>query len=147
MSNKLKEPMKQSIYTLLKQGKHSRREISRILGVDRKTVNRYARIFAQNGPKVPTGYSDPNGPQVPTGFSASKSNCAPYHDQIVKWLEKDGLSARRIYQDLVADYDFQGGYDSVKRYVSVKRQLEIPLTTIKNTRGTANSFVFFNLLF
>jgi len=32
-----------------------------------------------------------------------------------------GLSAQRIYQDLVSEQKFAGGYDSVKRFV---RQLE-----------------------
>jgi transposase len=35
-----------------------------------------------------------------------------------------GLSAQRIYQDLVAEAGFEGGYDSVKRYVRRHRQTE-----------------------
>lgn len=117
MSKELKEPMKQSIYTLLKQKKHSHRKIAELLGINRKTVDNYAKLHFHNGPIPPTGCKDQNGPISPAGQAGRKSQCEPYHDTILKWVEQDGLSAQRIYQDLIAYHDFQGSYDSVKRYV------------------------------
>ena len=116
MSKTLKEAMKQSIYTLLEGGNHSHRKIAKLLGINRKTVDKYARRYFENGPIPPTGTDLQNGPVPPIGFSGRKSSCLPYHDIIVKWLES-GLTAKRIHQDLVSDYAFSGSYDSVKRYV------------------------------
>jgi transposase len=45
-----------------------------------------------------------------------RSHCEPYAEQIQAALEK-GLSAQRIYQDLVTEHGFEARYDSVKRYV------------------------------
>lgn len=126
MSKELKEAMKQSIYTLLDQDKHSHRAIAKILGVNRKTVDNYARLYSENGPipttgseaqKLPAGLSDQNGPKTSPGFPGRKSNCLPFHEQIIEWIEVDGLSAKRIHQDLVSELNFTGSYESVKRYV------------------------------
>jgi transposase len=48
------------------------------------------------------------------------SLCAPWRDVITTMLE-GGLSAQRIYQDLVSDHGFVGKYPSVRRFV---RRLE-----------------------
>ena len=45
-----------------------------------------------------------------------QSKCAGYETAITSKLEA-GLSAQRIYQDLVAESGFAGSYQSVKRYV------------------------------
>ena len=47
---------------------------------------------------------------------ASASACALFHDTIVAKLEQ-GLSAQRIYQDLVTEQGFAARYWSVRRYV------------------------------
>jgi len=44
------------------------------------------------------------------------SACEPFHELIVGKLEQ-GLSAKRIWQDLVADHQFKAKYHSVRRYV------------------------------
>jgi transposase len=44
------------------------------------------------------------------------SHCAVHQARIETKLE-EGLSAQRIYQDLVAEVDFSGSYQSVKRFV------------------------------
>ena len=55
--------------------------------------------------------------KVPTpGPSGRVSQCAPFKTTIETALEK-GLSAQRIYQDLIAEAAFPGRYDAVKRYV------------------------------
>ncbi|NOY75200.1 MAG: IS21 family transposase [Kiritimatiellaeota bacterium] len=117
MSRELKEAMRQSIQTLLAGGRHSHREIARIMGVNRKTVDRHARLPPENGPIPPAGSGARNGPVPPTGFSGRSSRCAPFHDFIVERAEERGLSATRIHQDLVSEFGFAGSYDSVKRYV------------------------------
>lgn len=43
------------------------------------------------------------------------SQCAPFHEQIVAKLEQ-GLSAQRIWQDLVSEHGCAHKYHSVRRY-------------------------------
>jgi len=59
-------------------------------------------------------------PAISTAGAGRKSACAPFAEAISHKLEA-GLSARRIYQDLVAEHGFADGYESVKRFV---RQLK-----------------------
>jgi transposase len=47
----------------------------------------------------------------------NESLCEPYRDQIMAGVEQ-GLSGRRIHQDLVADHGFGGAYNTVKRYLA-----------------------------
>jgi transposase len=56
--------------------------------------------------------------RVPAG---SRSECEPYRDQIVRKLEQ-GLTAQRIWQDLIDEYGFAARYPSVRRYVSKLQQ-------------------------
>jgi hypothetical protein len=53
---------------------------------------------------------------VTPGFSRSKSLCERHREVILAKLEL-GLSARRIYQDLVREHGFRDSYQSVKRFV------------------------------
>ena len=46
----------------------------------------------------------------------SRSQCEPWRERIAQALAQ-GLSARRIHQDLVADHGFTGRYNTVKRFV------------------------------
>src|SRR4029079_5707380 len=48
--------------------------------------------------------------------SGRRSACAPFRAVIVAAWERD-LSARRIFQDLVAEHGFAGSYYSVRRFV------------------------------
>lgn len=137
MSNQLKMAIVSSILTLHKRG-WSQRRIARELGISRTTVRRYlASPCRSNCTTLPTGSEgQPNdATNLPPG-SAARSNCttppagsgpmslcAPFASQIVSKLDQ-GLSAQRIYQDLVDEEGFGGGYDSVKRYVRRLRQGE-----------------------
>lgn len=50
------------------------------------------------------------------GFLRSRSRCEGHRDTILAKLEQ-GLSARRIFQDLRGEHGFKDSYQSVKRYV------------------------------
>jgi transposase len=54
---------------------------------------------------------DPSGPP-----RSSQSRCEPFRAVILAKLEQ-GLSAKRIHQDLVAEHGFAGQYHSVRRFV------------------------------
>ncbi len=148
--NQLKMDIQQTINTLSRGG-WSQRRIARELRIDRETVARYRRLARQveePNPAIPPAGSElvegpnpaivPSGPEVTTAPSqppseppnpaispaGSKpgrvSQCEPFMSFIQAGLD-GGLSAQRIYQDLVSEQKFTGGYDSVKRFV---RQLE-----------------------
>jgi transposase len=148
--NQLKMDIQQTIGTLSRGG-WSQRRIARELGSDRETVARYRRLARQAEPPnpaiPPTGSEPlaspnpaivPSGSEVaavpsPTSADSSKpaispagskpgrvSHCEPFETFIKTGLD-GGLSAQRIYQDLVSEQKFVGGYDSVKRFV---RQLQ-----------------------
>ena len=79
---------------------------------------------------------NPNPAISPAGSKAGRvSHCEPFKAAIETGLDH-GLSAQRIYQDLVAEQQFGGSYDSVKRFV---RQLEqaspLPFRRIETEPG------------
>jgi transposase len=118
MSNILKVPQQQAIQALLAKG-WSVRHIARTLGINRRTVKRYADLAP---PKCTTGViagsAPPDESKCTTEVIAgSRSLCADFREVIAPMLEL-GLSAQRIYQDLVAGHGFGGSYPSVSRYVS-----------------------------
>jgi hypothetical protein len=120
----------------------TKRKIARTLCINRKSVDRHLAGLQSKGAsaeealtgEAPTGSDNSKGAKAPTGSEAadpespaarkqsieavpSRSECARYRDQIIAKIEQ-GLTAQRIYQDLVADYDFTAKYHSVRRYVS-----------------------------
>ena len=110
--------------------KWSHRRIARTLGLNRRTVARYIEHLEREG-----GVADPPDPKctiLPPGNDASKctippagktgrqSRCVAYAEGIERALEQ-GLTAQRIWQDLVCGHGFEGSYDSVKRYVHRKK--------------------------
>ena len=103
MANILKMAQINAIRCLLERG-WSQRHIARELGIDRKTVGRYAR----EGPDGDSKRATPT--------AGAKSLCEPYRAIIQEKLEAD-LSAQRIWQDLRSEQGFQGSYSSVKRFV------------------------------
>ena len=159
--NHLKMDIQLAISTLTGRG-WSQRRIARELDIDRETVARYRKLARQaEAPKpaiVPAGSEavpeanpaiSPVGSEAPapsTGESnpaispaGSKpgrlSHCEPFKAFIETGLDR-GLSAQRIYQDLVTEQSFEGSYDSVKRFV---RQLEqaspLPYRRIETAPG------------
>jgi transposase len=136
MSNRLKMANIHAIIGLLEQ-KWSYRRIARELGVDRDTVARYDRLRRNrsNPAIVAPGseISEGSNTAIPTTGSGAlledlvfleasgrppgrPSQCEPFSELIKKKLD-EGLSAQRVWQDLVSDNGFTGSYSSVKRFV------------------------------
>ncbi len=101
MSNIIKMEVQQSI-KLLKSKGWSDHRIARELGINRRTVKRYA--------------SDSKCINPHTGKKGPVSQCEPYRDRI-KEAYQSGLSIERIHQDLKIDYGFSGSYHSIRRFV------------------------------
>ena len=118
MSNRLSMAKINSIETLHQSG-HSNREIARLLGVDRGAVNRYVRRLkarlSQKRPNPQTG-SEPSGDDDSPGVCGPASQCRVHQELIESKLEQ-GLSVKRIHQDLLTDHGFEGSYHSVRRFV------------------------------
>jgi hypothetical protein len=63
------------------------------------------------------------------------SQCAPL-SAVIEQALLAGLSAQRIYQDLVTDHQFTGGYDAVKRFVrSLQTATELPFRRMECAPG------------
>ena len=132
MANILKVHEQNTIQQLAALG-WSRRRIARELKLDRKTVRRYLSAAAKSptistpsSPEPAESKSPISTPGEPTGAelvtraleaeAGRPSLCDPHRARIAAKLDA-GLSAQRIYQDLVAEVDFSGSYQSVKRFV------------------------------
>jgi transposase len=137
LANYLKMTKVQQVTALLALN-WSFRRIHREIGVDRGTVAKYAVEIAANPAKVfpgseaaespdSAGFSGgapPKPAKVTAGsgsnpakvFPGSRSSAAAYRTQIQEGIDA-GLTAQRIYQDLVQDYGFGHSYESVKRFV------------------------------
>ncbi len=118
MANHIQVNLSQSIVELYTRGWRKLR-IARELGIDTKTVRRHIRLHQANSLLPPTGDTPvrpPNSLLLPAGSGGRESQCLTYKTRIEEALEA-GLCAQRIYQDLVAEEAFRGGYDSVKRFV------------------------------
>jgi transposase len=132
MANVLKMDRQATIRSLLELG-WSYREIERTTGIRRETIARYdpnhpryAGGSSEAKPaKVPTEPPDENRPKcpptpdivAPPERRPTRSSLAAPHDAFIRGKLKAGLSAQRIYQDLVVEEGYAHGYDSVKRYV------------------------------
>jgi transposase len=113
--NRLTVSLQQSIFTLHERGWSARR-IARELGCHRETVGR--ELQRSKPAKVATG-SVPREEAKPAKVATgSRSLCEP-HRQIIEAATVQGLSAKRIHQDLVAEHGFAGRYNTVKRFVHV----------------------------
>lgn len=124
MSNVLKVSEQETIRGLYERG-WSQRRIAAELGLNRRTVSRYAAKCARQvtpGSEAKcTGEVTAGSGQVETGNPAggrrAKSRCEELSAEISGKLEQ-GLSAQRIYQDLVSGHGFGASYQSVKRFVA-----------------------------
>ena len=129
MPNQLKMSKIQSVLALRRQG-WSYTRIARELGIHRQTVADYVREHSKPT-EAPSGSGESKPTQAPTGPVAlesteaprsavsggsGRSDCEPFREVIESKLDQ-GLHARRIYQDLVAEHGFTGSYWSVMRFV------------------------------
>ncbi|HEV2455950.1 MAG TPA: hypothetical protein VGY98_16925 [Verrucomicrobiae bacterium] len=97
--NELNVSLQHSILTLAAHGWSARR-IARELDINRETAGRYLRL-GQSKPAIST-----------LGSTAGRQSlCWPWLGQIEAALAA-GLSAQRIYQDLVAQHGFEGSYQA-----------------------------------
>jgi transposase len=147
MANQLAMDKVQAIKSLEAAGMSERR-IARTLSISRKAVRRHlARnpskdTKAPTG-KAPTGSGDPKDTKAPTGsgsaespsLEVSRSLCHAYREAILAKLEL-GLTAQRIYQDLLEEQGFPGKYPSVRRFVQrLSARRELPFRRIEVEPG------------
>ena len=133
--NVLKPEKLVTMVTLLKKNV-SQREISRKVGIDRRTIRKYIqqndfRSLVDNSDSSPpadvvaTGQVEDqsqNPPPRPPAYSVDIGNI-PFHarsacDPHRQWIEEQvrlGRNAMAIYQDLVERFNFNHKYNSVKR--------------------------------
>ena len=152
--NQIKVSIQQTITVLLARGWPQRR-IARELALDRETVARYRRLGSKPASN-PTHGSDgstevnpatisTHGSEIADSKPASNlthgskpgppSRCVPFTAQIEAGLQA-GLSAQRIYQDLVREHAYMGGYQSVKRYARrLAQKLELPFRRMECAPG------------
>jgi transposase len=133
MANLLKMAISETIRTLHRRG-WSQRRIANELGINRETVARHLRPAdpppkpakappgSEGGDGVPELTAAPPGsrPDPQPRGSGRASGCEPWRDVIRAKCDL-GLTAQRVYQDLVADHGFVGTYYCVRRFV---RRLE-----------------------
>ncbi len=145
MGNVLRMDKKHVIEGMIGLGWSDRR-IQRETRISRLTVAKYRKSF-QTSPQVPTGFpaeKGQNDPQVPAGsgehsvlpemlsadadIDASPALPPPRnvllfpHLPAIKKSLTQGLTAQRIYQDLIEEGTYHGSYDSIKRYVRKVRK-------------------------
>ena len=138
--NQLYVKLQHSLATLAAKG-WSARKIARELGLHRETVGRYLDLPK---PLVKPALAPAGSPEVaaakpamvPAGSKAGRaSQCVPFAAVIQQGLSA-GLSAQRIYQDLVADHGFTGAYDAVKRFVrGLAQAVELPFRRMECAPG------------
>lgn len=135
MANILKVNEQSTIQQLVAQG-WSKRRIARELNVDRKTVRRYLLAGSKSPPISTPGSASADPPKSPISTPGEltvaprlKSDlgrpglCAQHRPRVEAKLEA-GLTAQRIYQDLVVEAGFEGSYQSVKRFVRQLREAD-----------------------
>ena len=143
--NQLKMSQQQSIITLWQHG-WSFRRIARELQLRRETVSKYVRrheaevskpakvltgspAAAEPKADIPLTGSEPVldlKPAIPLAGSLAagrQSLCVPLA-AVIESAVQAGLSAQRIYQDLVGGHQFDGSYHSVQRFVRQLRQTQ-----------------------
>jgi transposase len=81
----------------------SLRKIQKETGIRRETVAKYLT-------------EEENKTENSVDNNRSNSLCEPFH-HFIQECTNNGLSAQRIYQDLVRDHAFKASYTSVQRYV------------------------------
>ena len=130
--NRLTVSHQQSIHTLHDLGWSARR-IARELGLHRETVGRELKL--SKPANVATGSVAGEEPKPAKVAIGSRSLCEPHRERIEAALAQ-GLSAKRIHQDLVVDHDFAGRYNTVKRFAhALSDAAPLPFRRIETAPG------------
>jgi len=163
MANQLKMAAIDAILTLHAQG-WSQRAIARRLGVHRETVSQHVRLAngdskpvilhagtEGNGSPLPAPESDDSKPAnlhagdlpPPASLSlAHHSYCDRFRD-VIEAKQAGGLTAQRIYQDLVAEQSFARSYSTVQRYMRRLEQVQpLPFRRLECAPGEAAQIDF-----
>ena len=143
--NVLSDDKKQQVLALGRLG-WSLRDIEEAVHVRRETASGYLkaagiavrpprtrkppRIDGDSKPASREGVSTDSAPAIAAtestpGRSPNASACEPHRDFIEAAL-RVGRNAKAIWQDLVAQHGFGGGYASVKRFVRKQRGVQTP---------------------
>ena len=130
--NRLTVSLQQSILILHERGWSGRR-IARELGVHRDTVG--SELRRSKPAKVATG-SGPEAEAKPAEVATgSRSLCEPHRADIEAAFVQ-GLSAKRIHQDLVVEHGFTGRYNTVKRFIhSLAAATPLPFRRMETAAG------------
>jgi len=136
--NQLNVSLQHSILTLAAHG-WSHRRIARELAIHRETVGKYLRrVGSKPAISTPGSAPDPGAkPAISTlgSMAGRQSLCQPWQPQIEAAVAV-GLSAQRIYQDLVGEHGFGGSYQAVKRFVRQLRQTQpVPFVRMEVAPG------------
>jgi transposase len=136
--NQLNVSLQHSITTLAAHG-WSHRRIARELDIHRETVGRYLRLVdSKPAISTPGSEADPAAKpaiSIPGSTAGRQSLCQPWQPQIEVAVAV-GLSAQRIYQDLVVEHGFSGSYQAVKRFVRQLRQTQpVPFVRMEVAPG------------
>ncbi len=119
MANRLKMVVVETILRLHQSG-WSNRRIARELGIHREAVAGHIRQAESKPASALAGSAADAGgiPPADTGVSPKgrHSDSEPFRTAILDKLEL-GLSAQRVYQDLVTEHGFAGSCYSVRRFV------------------------------
>jgi transposase len=139
--NQLKVNQRHSIVSLHEQG-WSKRRIARELALDRATVRKYLAEAAAKSPTPHTGSvasveaKSPTPPQTGSSASAGPASVCDRWGELIDQAWQAGLSVQRIYQDLVAEYQFTGSYHSVRRFVRRRHGVvELPFRRMECAPG------------
>jgi transposase len=122
MANQLKMAFIDAILTLHAQG-WSQRAIARRLGVHRETVARHVRLATSISKPAILHAGNLSPPASASALPARHSYCDQFRSTI-EAKRAAGLTAQRIYQDLVAEQSFIRSYSTVQRYVRRLEQVQ-----------------------
>ena len=116
----MKPHLQTTVLTLLAGGK-SQREVARITQIDRKTIRGVAQRLAgeqSNSPGMATGPVNQIPPPWPPGSSRKSASACEPHREFIQTQMRLRRNFTAVYQDLVDQFGFSAGYNSVKRFAS-----------------------------
>ena len=117
MANQLRSELIGAIHVLNNQG-WSNRRIAGQLSIHRETVATHLKLAASSPNRIDGTWNNKES----AGRRGPKSKCWELRRVILDRLQQR-LSARDIFQTLVAQHGFEGSYASVRRFVARQRHL------------------------